>query len=45
MKGYRMQKIGSDFGKSKAIFKTKKEAEDFGKHVVPHVKYKIYKVK
>jgi len=40
-----MQKIGKDFGKSKAIFKTKKEAENFGVHVLPYVPFKIKKIR
>ena len=36
---WRVDKIG--FKDSKAIFKTKKEADVWAKHVVPHVGYKI----
>ena len=38
---WRVDKIG--FKDSKAIFKTKKEADDWAKHVMPHVGYKIKK--
>jgi len=40
---WKVNKIG--FKKSKANFKTKKEAVDWAKHVMPHVGYRITKVK
>ena len=40
---YRVSKIGR--GTFKQKFKTKAKAKDWAKHVLPHVGYKIVKVK